>query len=529
VMARPGCVDLRSPRRRSYSDAFRHHLVDLHARYASLGLARFAEVVQVPLETIASWLRTGVDAPVTEAPPDAEKEAVSSAHIETILHVWKTWNGDFSTFCELLREDYRIPFRRTLIGNILSSYGMRTPARREGRSPDERALRHAFEVFHPNAQWVGDGTQLAIDLLGRRYDFNLELFVDPYSGAFLGAALSDQEDSAAVIDTMRDAKETAGTTPIALLLDNKPSNHTEDVEAALGDTLRMRATPFRPENKAHIEGGFGLLKQTLPDLIVEASGRRELAHAILQLVVMTFFRAVNHRPRRDRGGRSRAELHGDEPTLDEIERARAALRERCRQQELRRRTLEARERPEVRALLDGAFERLALLDPERSVRLAIGRYPLDAIVDGLAIFEGKLAAATLPIDADARYLLGIVKNVAAVNEGRHVTEALLRERIAARDRMLASLGAERVRVETELRDRECVSRAFVDRACAVDGVLDRSFWLLALVDLIRAAPAVEHEPLLREASRRIHNTFRLKVVERREVVRFVVDRIVPVH
>jgi len=49
----------------------------------------------------------------------------------------------------------------------------------------------------------------------------------------------------------------------------------------------------------------------------------------------------------------------------------------------------------VRAYLDRSFERLALLDPERNLRIAIARYPLDAIVDGVAIFEGKRAAGTI--------------------------------------------------------------------------------------------------------------------------------------
>jgi hypothetical protein len=66
------------------------------------------------------------------------------------------------------------------------------------------------------------------------------------------------------------------------------------------------------------------------------------------------------------------------------------------------------------------FERLELLDPERYIRLAIGRYPLDAIVDAIAIFEGKRLARTLPEGADARYLLGIVRNVAAKHEGEQI-------------------------------------------------------------------------------------------------------------
>jgi hypothetical protein len=48
-------------------------------------------------------------------------------------------------------------------------------------------------------------------------------------------------------------------------------------------------------------------------------------------------------------------------------------------------------------------------------------------------------ANTLPDGADARYLLGIVKNVAAQTEGEVLAELLSRNRIAARDRFLAPL------------------------------------------------------------------------------------------
>src|SRR5436853_243627 len=62
------------------------------------------------------------------------------------------------------------------------------------------------------------------------------------------------------------------------------------------------------------------------------------------------------------------------------------------------------------ALLDVAFARLDLLEPERHFRDAIACYPRDAIVDAIAIFSGKRTAGTLPDGVDARYLLGIVRN-----------------------------------------------------------------------------------------------------------------------
>jgi hypothetical protein len=249
-----------------------------------------------------------------------------------------------------------------------------------------------------------------------------------------------------VTDTFADGVSTTGAAPLALLLDNRPSNHTPEVDAALDPTgtLRMLATEQRPQNKAHVEGAFGLFAQTVPPLVLDTKrAPRAVALQLAVLVATTFGRVINRRPRADRGDRSRADLYADSPTDAQIAAAKAALLERCRLQELARKTREARERPEVRALLDAHFERLGLSDPDRHVRLAIAAYTLGAIIDGIAIFDGKRRRGTLPEGADARYLLGIVRNVEAQRELEHVADALLALRLEARDQALAALVRDR--------------------------------------------------------------------------------------
>jgi hypothetical protein len=314
------------------------------------------------------------------------------------------------------------------------------------------------------------------------------------------------------------------------LLDNRPSNHTEEVDAALDPsaTLRMRSTLGRPQNKAHVEGAFGLFSQTVPPLELDMSkDSRSIAKQLAVLVATTWARAINRRPRTDRGGRSRVDLYSDSPTDEQIAAARRALEERCLQQELARKTLEARERPQVRALLDAHFERLGLVDPERNVRLAIARYSLDAIVDGLAIFDGKRRAKTLPDGADARYLLGIVRNVEAQREGDSIAEALLSLRLAVRDQTLAALAAQRDLVCTAHGAATVIAEC-VDRALVNERSLDRNFWLGALVDEIRVRSTdLGCRELYLSAARRIYATFRVSPRERQDALRFLADRLVP--
>ena len=181
----------------------------------------------------------------------------------------------------------------------------------------------------------------------------------------------------------------------------------------------------------------------------------------------------------------------------------------------------------MRALLDDAFQRLALLDPEAHLRVAIARYPLDVIVDGLAIFEAKRRAGTLPPGVDARYLLGIVRNLGDEREGIAIAEELLRARLDARDHMLAPLVRARDAARSDTPDlRERVLR-FVDLALAADRRIDRLFWLLAVADEISHHAKDAPAPLVDAAARRIHATHRVPSRERQDAVRTIVAHVVP--
>jgi hypothetical protein len=101
--------------------------------------------------------------------------------------------------------------------------------------------------------------------------------------------------------------------------------------------------------------------------------------------------------------------------------------------------------------------------------------------------------------------------------------------MALRDRMLAVLQAERERNERAVAAVADRLKIFAARACEIDAVLDRRFWLLAIVDTIRAQPRAEHASLTADVARRIHATFRIAPRERADAVRFIVDRVVPLH
>jgi hypothetical protein len=144
-------------------------------------------------------------------------------------------------------------------------------------------------------------------------------------------------------------------------------------------------------------------------------------------------------------------------------------------------------------------------------------------VDGIAIFEGKQLAHTLPDGVDARYLLGIVRNIAAQAEGEHIARKLFMLRLEARDAMLASLVQARVSVCAG----ESVFADCVDRALATQSPLERTFWLDSLADVIRSREPAQHRTLYSAAARRIEATFAVTPRERHDAVRALADRAVP--
>ena len=531
LMDNPGSVT-GSAKRRQYSDRFRRFMLDLCQTHLELTISDISEATQVPRPTLKDWLsgKMGAAQP-PEVPINAAiQEGPSPAHIECIVAAWRMWDGALVPFCTHVQQDLRIPFGRALIRDILHACEVRIPKSRRSE-PDRSALKNGFETFFPGAQWVGDGTELAVEVDGEVHKCNLELLVDPDSGAFVGASVRPTEDAQAVVEAFDDAVESTGAPPLALLLDNKPSNHCPGVHDHTGETSIGRSRPYQPTDKPHVEGGFGLFKQDVPTMAITTGSPLELAMAVAGLVFNTWARAANHRPRDDRKKKSRFQLYTDsKPTPEACAAAKAALEARIRKQEKAREAKKKRLDPIVRELLDGAFARLDLEDPDEHLRLAIASWPVDAIIEGIAVYEGKKKAKSLPEGVDARYLRGIVRNIAQENEGLCIATSLLEGRLDAQDATLHLLTEQRELIDEQLSDDDYgLMLGFVDRALDAKGGLDRTFWLQAAADHVRAvAEPTERPAYLRVAARRIHTRHAVAHRARLKATRFLFAKALPV-
>jgi len=575
LLEHPGAA-YRREERRIYSDDFRRFIVDLTApRQPGEGMsaAVLASACRLPVGTVKAWLRLGRPPEPPSGPPSGKAEEphassnqVTSSHnsrtetepapdtpqqeaagtadtpaeepaapkwirttfLWVIITLWMSWNGPFNAFCEMLRREQRLPFSDTYIGDFLKVAGLRE---RKPRTPVEAPWsRGTFQRFFPGAQWLGDGTTIAVHWKNQILLFNVSAILDVGSNAIVGFNVSDSENEEALIRAFEAGVATTGSAALALTLDNKPCNHAPAIVAALalhppaiasavGSTILLRATPGRGQAKAALEGAFGLFQQSLPALVLEGGSPREIARSALKLVLTAWFRGRNGRPRKRLKGLSPAELYATvQPTPEEIQQALDWYRKLARRQEKARLTREARRDPVRLELLRIGLEELGISDPKRQIAVRLAGYSREAIARGLATFRAKQELGTLPPDAEpARYLGGIIRQLNTRMELEKTSVYLLQQRIRLNDLTLAPLQsvAEQLRASVASCD---LPQNFLDRAIEATYAVDFQFWAQAAAGALSALPEAQRPAYYKALCRRAAASFKTERGRREDLI-----------
>lgn len=460
----------------------------------------------------------------TPASPDATQSLLSATargtHLEVIVRLWKSWKGPFQAFCRMLRKEERLSsYGDTFIGTVLQSLGLRNPHR---RTPVEAPWSsNTFRTLFPGAQWQGDGTEINLRWGDKLFVFNVEAVLDVATTGMMGIDVSRSENEKALHHAYEEGKITSGgAAPLAITLDNKPCNHSQDAQAALEDTTVLRATPGRGQAKAALEGSFGLFQQDMPPLVVTGTTPEEMAASAARLILVAYWRGRNGRPRKRLLGRTPAEAYANaKPTPEEIEEARKWFRELQRRQERARLTREARRDPvRIRLLMQGLAE-LGIPDPDQRLTISLAYYAREAIARGLATFRAKQDLGTLPADAadHGSYLGGIIRNLHTRLELERFSVHAMEQRIRLHDFTLAPLerAARELRSEVSL---PALPQAFVDRALAATCAVDFRFWTRAAAEALSALPAGQGAALYQPLCRRIAASFKTDRKRREDLI-----------
>lgn len=531
LMSHGGAVCGTGPRR-VYSDGFRRLIVSLaDAGQPGQGMTveELASAAGVPLGTLKDWLSVPREGPVEDDSPPRDSsdpapqtdvpDWIRVTHMRQIATLWPSWEGSFQQFCQMLRAEHRLSYGDTFIGNFLQAAGLRQRQGR-GRTPVEAPWSsHTFRSFFPGAQWLGDGTTIAVQWGELVFCFNLEALFDPASDALVGFTVSDAEDAQALRRAFEMGVTTAGGSPLALSLDNKPCNHSPDAAEAVTGTPLLRATPGRGQAKAPLEGAFGLFQQTMPPLIVEGQTSRERARSVLDLVFTAWARGRNGKPRKRLKGLTPAQAYANSrPTPAETREALEWIQELHRRQERARLTREARRDPVRLKLLDEGLAQLGIPDPARRLAVALAYYSRDAIARGLATLRTKLSLGTIPSDADpGRYLGGIIRRLHTRLELDLYSDHLLEQRIRLRDIALDPLERTAAQLRADLSDSE-LPGSLVDLALHARYRVDFRYWTEAAATALGALPLEQRVSHYRSLSRRIAASFKTERERREDLI-----------
>jgi len=358
-------------------------------------------------------------APSSEPAPDDADTLGLSADMLRIIAEYERWHGTLPAFVDHLRS-LGLRRGREMVTQILHLAAARKLLR---RPPPKPAARGSTYRPPPGMQWTSDGKQVDVVVGDQTLRVTWQPTVDVGSTATVGSVVRPEETTEGVRTSFAEGVKTTGKAAIAHLLDNKACNKSPALAQDLApDTFIMHSTVGRAENKAVIEGSFGLFAQALGPVIatVDTSTPEAIALCVADAVTRAYAQGRNHHPR-SRDGRTPYELYRDaDPSPEEISAATQrllAIKKRIDEREARE---QARLDPAVQATIEQACQRFGLFD-DGDVAISLRTLPLATIQSAIAIYAAKQQAQSLPEDAGIRYFAGIARNV------QHERELLLFE------------------------------------------------------------------------------------------------------
>ena len=470
-----------------YSPAFQRFILSLHDQWIGTREA-FADAAHIPLDTLTDWIqrdRRGLisqqDNKKTPLIPRNAAQLVRDIAIE-----WQRWQGPTKPFFGHAARLFGLSTAQVnrvllIIGAI--SRRPRIPFRFRGET----------RVLAPGTMLVTDGKTVNIHLTGsdQILHLNWQGMVDQTTGCDTAVVVSSEECAAAVAEAFRQSIATlGGLVPDALLHDGKPCySDAKLVQLIQGhyETIMIKASPARGQNKAIQEGSFGLFEQRFGLISLDDSSFDSLISSAVREILRAYTAATNSVPRIELDGKSRLSfLNHYCPSLLQRQRDLDFIAKLKADHDT---LLRKHPDPSSRFLLDTVFDRLGILDkdPDGTLRKYLASFHNAAIRRAAALVSNKLHAGSLDPRYIHRYLTKIV---------RSSQSQLDLERAA--DELLALCQAQHYAwTSNDERDLELLSSSLnpLDLACAIaenaaHGAipLSASFWKSKLLDLLRNVP-----------------------------------------
>ena len=384
----PGAV-IEHRQRTTYADAFRRFVLQRHDHWQG-SLQAFADAVQVPLDTLRDWRRD--DHAEALEPQDKQRPSVpanASELTRQIVDEWMHWIGPTRPFISYAAQYFDLS--PALIARLMKILGLIRPRRRRSGC----RYRGSTQTLSPATMLVTDGKWLTLELLDSEQTlyFNWQGIVDQTTGCDTAVVITPQEDATAARQAYeRSVHFLGGLVPDALLHDNKPCYDDAQLRQtlALYGTDMIPATLGRAQNKAILEGAFGLWQQRVGTLRLDDTDDDTLLRSAVAEMVRVYTAATNAVPRLELDGRSRLQaLQETCPTAEQRQRDEDFL---AQLKADHRRPRRREPLPESLQLIEHVFERfdLAAHDPSGELRRYLATFSTAAIRRAAAILAAKL-------------------------------------------------------------------------------------------------------------------------------------------
>jgi hypothetical protein len=480
----PGAV-ITHRSRSAYSPEFRRFVLELCDGWSST-LEALAQAVRVPLDTLQDW-RHQDRLPETRIKERPTVPVDASEMTRKLVELWEHWQGSTRSF--IAQAPVRLGLTRAKVIRLLRIFGIISP-----RSGKEFRYRGATRRLSPGMLLVTDGKQVTIELTASqsRTKLNWQGIVDQPTGTHTAVVVSDEEDAATVKEAVEGSLATlSGVIPVALLHDGKPCYQDKELCAYLENLGigRIWATEGRGENKAIVEGAFGLWEQQVGSIVLDDSSPEALIATAAREVIRAYVAGRDSVPHPDFKGKSRlAALQQACPSAEQQARDLDFIRQLSETHDRERRWPRRRDAVS-RRLLDEVFERLDLLgkDPFGRLRGYLSGFESQAIRRAAAVVSAKLQGKRINREFAHRYLAKVIRNQQQELELERAEQELLVLCEAERQIWTALEEDEYqalIRDRVESSERLC---AVAERAAHGGIPLQNTFWTAKLLEAIHDA------------------------------------------
>ena len=406
----PGAV-VDHQKRKSYSPQYRRFVLERLDTWRQT-MESFSQATEIPLDTLRQWLKTDSHclAPLPEKSPPVMVYRDSSQLVFQIARAWDNWQGSKRDFIKHTAAISGLLYGQVV--RVLRLLGIITAC-----GPKKYRHRGSTTLLSPGSMLVTDGKALAVNLTGSNQweTWNWQAMVDQATGCDTAVVISKEECAAAVKDAYDQSVDFAGGRyPLGLLHDNKPCYDESKLQNDIHEngSLMIPATMARAENKAIIEGEFGLFEQRVGTIRLDDTNRQTLLHSAVEEVIRAYTAATNAVPRENLGSKSRQKVFCDAcPGYQKQEQDRRFL-QNLKAKHQQNKSPHRHQDPSSRKLLDTVFVSLDLLahDPSGSLRNYLASFQPAAIRQAAVIVKARKERGLVDQEYLHRYLAKVIQN-----------------------------------------------------------------------------------------------------------------------